>query len=269
MEQILHTVLNIGIEKPFKILHITDVHLTEANEQDTPEHHELMDRRRVTFHKEGSCPPGTPKEYFAEAIRLAEEMGALLVCTGDAIDIHTHGNIAEFHRIADGHDMMFSPGGHEHQRVCVRTMEEPYPYFETIRPKLKAAFPEFDMDFDSRVVNGVNVITADNSMDYFNAVTLERFKAELDKGLPVVVFFHDPIWDSLLQKTEPYHPNIRLTPEDYQRSHEMIDLLINHPLVVATIAGHNHREEEQIINGKTHYSTPGLFKGICRLVEIR
>ena len=61
MEQILHTVFNLGIEKPFKILHITDVHLTEANEQDTPEHHELMEIRRETFHKEGSCPPCTPR----------------------------------------------------------------------------------------------------------------------------------------------------------------------------------------------------------------
>lgn len=80
---------------------------------------------------------------------------------------------------------------------------------------------------------------------------------------------HDPIWERMLQKTEPYHPNIKLTPEDYKISHEMIDLPLNHPLVIATIAGHNHFNQTHLINGKTHYTTAGLFKGFYRYIEIK
>lgn len=195
MQSVTKTVLRAGLVAPVKILHITDIHLTEADVRDTPEHGNLMERRR--------------------------------------------------------------------------TMEEPYPYFETVRPKLQAAFPEFDMDFSSRVVNGLNVVCADNSMDYYSKVTLARFQKELARGLPVIVFSHDPVWDPMLQHTAPYHPNVRLTPEDYRASHEMIDLLLHHPLVIATVGGHGHRDEEREIDGKMHYMTAGLFRGCCRCIEIQ
>lgn len=262
------TKLQAGLEKPVKILHITDIHLTYANEKDTPYHHALMEKRFHTFQKEGDFPPFVPKEYFEQAIALAKKENALLVCTGDAIDIHTHGNVEIFKEIVKGEDLMFSPGGHEHQRVCVRTMEEPYPYWETVRPQLEDEFAPFDLYFESRIIGGLNVITADNSLDFFPRKTLEAFKKELEKGLPIIVFFHDPIWDSILNLKEAYHPNVRLTAEDYLHSHEMIDLLLHHPLVLATVSGHGHKDEERMIDGKMHYMTAGLFKGKARMLEI-
>ncbi len=268
MQEITYTKIHAGLQQPVKILHVTDVHLTYANDKDTEEHHALMQHRREVFEKEGQFPPCTPKEYFDEAIALAKKENALLVCTGDVMDIHTHGNIEMFHSILEGEDMMFSPGGHEHQRICRRTMEEPYPYWETVRPQLESEFPMFDLYFESRVINGLNVITADNSLDYFPARTVAAFKRELERGLPMLVLFHDPIWDRMLNLTEPSHPNVRLTPEDYRTSHEMIDLLLHHPLVITTVGGHGHRDAEREIDGKTHYMTAGLFKGIARMIEV-
>lgn len=265
---ITKTSLVAPLPAPVKILHITDVHLTYANEKDTEEHHTLMRERFDVFHKEGECPAFTPREYFEQAIALSEQEGALLVCTGDAIDIHTHGNLEVFWDVVRGHDMMFSPGGHEHQRVCVRTMEEPYPYAETVRLQIERELAPFNLYLESRVIGGLNVITADNSLDYFPRKTVEAFKRELEKGLPTVVFFHDPIWDRLLNTKEPYHPNVRLTEEDYRYSHEMIDLLLHHPLVLTTFAGHGHKDAEREIDGRMHYMTAGLFKGKARMIEI-
>ena len=265
MLTITKTKLNVGIEKPVKILHITDVHLTIANEKDTPEHHQLMKERFEVFHNPERL---TPKEYFEQAITLAKSEDALLICTGDAIDIHTHGNVETFWEIVGKNDMMFTPGGHEFQRVCKRTMEEPYPYWETVKPQVEKEFAPFNLHFDSRIINGLNVTTADNSLDFFSKETLVAFKKELEKGLPIIVFCHDPLWDGLLYKTEPYHPNVRLTPEDYKHSHEMIDLLLTHPLVVTTFGGHGHRDEERKIKEKIHYMTAGLFKGVARMIEI-
>ena len=268
MIEITNTKLTVGLERPVKILHITDIHLTYADENDTPEHHRLMEKRFDVFREEGGFPHFTPKEYLEQAISLSKEEDALLVCTGDAIDIHTHGNVKMLNNILKDTDLMFSPGGHEHQRVCRRTMEEPYPYFETVRPQLEEEFSRFDLYFESRIINGLNIITADNSMDYFPKKTVEAFKKELERGLPIIVFFHDYIWDELLNKTEPYHPNVRLTPEDYKHSSEMIELLLTHPLVITTMSGHGHRDEERVINGKTHYMTTGLFHGKARMIEI-
>ena len=268
MLNLTHTKLNVGIESPVKILHITDIHLTYANEKDTPRHQQLMKTRFDVFQKEGGFPPHTPKEYFEEAIAFSKAENALLICTGDAIDIHTHGNLEVFEEITKDIDMMFSPGGHEHQRRCVRTMEEPYPYWETIRPQLENEFSKYNLYLESRVVNGLNIVTADNSMDYFPKETVEAFKKELEKGLPIIVFFHDYLWDEFLNKKEAYHPNVRMTKEDYATSHEMIELLKSHPLVITTMSGHGHRDEERIFNGKTHYATDGLFKGKARMIEI-
>ena len=268
MIDITETKLCIGLEKPVKILHITDVHLTYANEKDTTGHQQLMQKRFRVFQEEGGFPPRTPKEYFEEAIALAKAENALLICTGDAIDIYTQGNLEAFKSITEGVDMMFSPGGHEHQRRCVRTMEEEYPYWETIRPQLEAQFSRYDLYLESRVINGINIITADNSLDYFPKKTVDAFKKELEKGLPIIVFFHDYLWDEMLNQKAPTHPNVRLKPEDYVCSHEMIDLLIKHPLVITTMSGHGHRDEERVIEGKRHYMTDGLFKGKARMIEI-
>lgn len=268
MLNITKTNIRAGLKAPVKILHITDVHLTYANEKDTEEHHELMEKRYGVFNKQAENPPHTPREYFEGAIALAKDEGALLVCTGDAIDIHTHGNLEVFDEIIEGEDLMFSPGGHEHQRICKRTMEEPYPYWETVRPQLESELSRFDLYFESRIIGGLNVITADNSLDYFPRRTVDAFKRELERGLPIVVFFHDPIWDSLLNKKEAYHENIRLTAEDYAVSHEMIDLLLHHPLVITTFGGHGHKDEEREIDGKVHYMTDGLFRGKARMIEI-
>jgi hypothetical protein len=268
MLNITRTKIHLGLESPVKILHVTDIHLTYANEKDTEEHHALMEKRFGVFNRHACEPDHTPREYFEEAIALAKENDALLVCTGDAIDIHTHGNLEVLSEILEGEDLMFSPGGHEHQRICKRTMEEPYPYWETVRPQLESELSRFDLYFESRIIGGLNVITADNSLDYFPRRTVDAFKRELERGLPIVVFFHDPIWDSLLNKKEAYHENIRLTAEDYATSHEMIDLLLHHPLVITTFGGHGHKDEEREIDGKTHYMTDGLFRGKARMIEI-
>ncbi|MBO5220764.1 MAG: metallophosphoesterase [Clostridia bacterium] len=270
MQKVIHTVLNVGAEKPFKILHITDVHLTFTNEKDSEDHIALEKRRWDTFRKEGNFPPMSPSEYFEEAIRMAEELDALLVVTGDVMDIQTQGNIEEFHRIADGHDMMFTPGGHEMQKRCHRTLEEPDAYWIGSREKLKAAFPEFDMDFSNRIVNGVNLICADNSLDYYNAETLRRFKEEQAKGLPIILFSHDPMRTGHLNCKESWCEYITLTEEDFKLSHEMIGLIRNDPKVVAYFTGHSHAEiEQKLESGSICYETPGLYAGICRLIEVR
>ena len=57
MIRLTHTKLNVGLREPVKILHITDVHLTYANETDTPRHRCLMQKRFDVFQKEGDFPP--------------------------------------------------------------------------------------------------------------------------------------------------------------------------------------------------------------------
>ena len=105
MHDISTTIFNIGLTEPVKLLHITDIHITKANDQDSDMYKELMKTRVDTFYNEGKCPPSTPSEYFEKAIALAKEKDALLINTGDAIDLHINGCLEEYKKIADGVDM--------------------------------------------------------------------------------------------------------------------------------------------------------------------
>ena len=271
MQKVIRTVLNAGAEKPFRILHVTDVHLTKTNEKDTQEHIALEKRRWNVFRKEGNFPPKAPEEYLEEAIALAKGWDALLVITGDVMDIQTHGNIEEFHRIIDGHDCMFTPGGHEHQKRCHITLDEPDGYWIGARQRLKEAFPEFDMDYSCRTVNGINLVCADNSLDYYNEETVRRFYETLENGLPTIVFSHDPMragrFDASERWTEHMDP---ITNEDLERSLKMRKDIMTHPQIAASFTGHSHAEVETVYEtGKICYETPGLYAGICRLIEVR
>ena len=133
MEKIIHTVIELGLESPVKLLQITDVHLTAYADEDPPSQKELLSRRYGDFRRSGEYPPLDPEQYFREALDLADRMGALPILTGDIIDLHSAGNVALFRKIIAGRDVMFTPGGHEHQRICRRTMEEEGDYAEVMQ----------------------------------------------------------------------------------------------------------------------------------------
>ena len=269
MEQIIHTVLHAGLERPVRLLQITDVHLTQVDPADPLEQQEHMIKRREVFRKEGGFPPQTPNEYLEEAFVLAEEQNAFPVVTGDVMDVNCKGNRDEFHRICDGKDFLFCPGSHEFADFC-RAPRPDYPErYPVARAQVEAAFPELKFTFDSRVIGGVNVITMDNSRDYFPAEVLEGLQKEAEKGLPMVLFMHDPLIDYNLLRIRPIDPIVRRTPEEYLISDSVIGFIGRCPLVLGTFAGHWHGETERTAPcGAKVYVTPGLFKGICRLIEI-
>ncbi len=270
MKKVIHTLLNIGAEKPFRLLHITDVHIAKTNEKD-PEDQIALEKRRVDiFRKEGEFPPFSPSEYLEEALELAHGLGALPVLTGDVFDIQTQGNLAEFHRILDGKEFLYTPGGHEHQKRCHITLDEEDGYWYKSREKLKQALPGIDLDFTCRTVGSVNLIMADNSLDYYNKETVRRYFESLKNGLPTVVFSHDPLRTERLNMATPWTPNMApINEEDLAESLEMLQDLKTNPQIAAIFTGHSHTERETVYESTTCYETPGLYSGVCRLIEIR
>ena len=57
------TVLNLGLDKPVKLLHITDVHICEVSPIDEPWQQELMKERIGVFEREANFPEKTPEEF--------------------------------------------------------------------------------------------------------------------------------------------------------------------------------------------------------------
>ena len=274
MERIIETVLEIGLEKPVKILHVTDVHLTDSLPEDDPEQQEHMVKRTEVFRKEANYPPKAPAEYFEESFALAQKEGAVMVVSGDVMDVYCKGNVKEFHRIADGHDYMFTPGSHEFALFARAPKgDDPEEYkanYQKRREEVEALFPELHWKFESRIVGGVNLLTIDNSRDFYTAEAFEFLKTEVAKGLPILLFSHDPLADHGLLRIREPHPLVRRTEEEYRINDEMLKFIDTCPQIIATFGGHWHGEGlRETPGGKPVYITPGLFKGICRMIEIR
>ena len=124
---------------------------------------------------------------------------------------------------------------------------------------LPEEFP-FDISLHSQIVNGVNFVTVD---DVFGTVTpgqVERFRAEVKKGLPIVLCMHvpiytDDIWRALVKfwkcAGRKFEDAALPPPEgDYLRQKEdkvtsdFLAYLKKEPLLKAILAGHLHLTAE-------------------------
>ncbi|MBE6883345.1 MAG: metallophosphoesterase [Ruminococcaceae bacterium] len=273
MVKLLRTVLNLGLKAPVKVLHITDTHITESDREDDVRIQELIEMRRMTFIEEGGYAPRKPQEYLEEALELAEKENALPVLTGDIQDLNTSGNRKILQKILSARDFLYTPGTHEFQRSSCTPyccpLEEPLGYYANTRNQLIKEFsPWAKWDFDNCILNGLNLITVDNSQDYFPEITFQRLKQEVEKGLPILLFMHVPVTCPALLRG-PYAES-SLTEEQFQISMETLEYIRTNPLIKASFAGHLHCEKEEVLpSGHKIHVTPGTYAGICRMIEIR
>ena len=79
--------IDIGIEKPCRILHSTDNHICVADERDCERKRDLSSKRAAMFGSPvlGNC------DLFDESIRFAKENELLFLSTGDICDFVSYG----------------------------------------------------------------------------------------------------------------------------------------------------------------------------------
>ena len=186
-------VVNIGLEKPFSILHISDSHLTAAYEHENEKKQELHTKRTQTF-------GGRQEEALRDALAWAKQHVDFVVHTGDLIDWQSEAN---FHLVRKffGDSYIGSLGNHEFSPdmgYSEPKEEHTEAFKDRTRDLLQSVYP-FDVRFQSQVVNGVNFITLDDVYGYVTKEQVKRFKKEVKKGYPIVLcmhvpFFTDNIW---------------------------------------------------------------------------
>ena len=179
-----YAVVEIGLEKPFSVLHISDTHLADAYPDEHPEKIAVAAKRSNGF-------GGRQEEALAESLEWARHNVDYVIHTGDLIDFQSRANL-DLVRKYWGDAMFGSVGNHEFYSYMKkdgtgRGEEYKSQSWET----LKAAYP-VDPRFASRVVNGVNFIAIDDVFGSVQPDQVERFKAEAKKGLPMVLCMHVP-----------------------------------------------------------------------------
>ncbi len=274
--KILKTVINIGIEKPFKLLHVTDSHIAIDDPGNDCGRYKIFD---TDFE---NCT----QDYFLQAVDYAKAKGITMLNTGDLFDFLSQANFA----FADEHlsdvDYIYAAGNHD---FChkVGSAKEDYEY-KWSQIKESAPHIRSNLYFDSRVINGVNIVTLDNSYYLMSQGQLEALRAEAAKGYPIILAMHNPLYtegyakelnwragDVLYLVGAPeeclatYPPDRRAQQTPDEATLRVYDYIMQEPLIKALVVGHMHRNFEEIMpNGVPQITTHGSFAGYVRELEI-
>ncbi|MBQ9511077.1 MAG: metallophosphoesterase [Clostridia bacterium] len=279
---ITHTTLEIGAIAPIKLLHITDAHTCLAYDDEGEKLTNLARRRAVNAF--GGV--GNPEKNFMASIEYAKKQAELVACSGDMYDFLSRANFDFLDDALSQVDYIYAAGNHDFCTAPGADVEDGP--FKARQMKLVAPHIKNDMIFYSRIINGINLICLDDSYYQFYGGQLEMLKKEAEKGLPIVLFMHNPIYTKELAEEQmkkgdcayvvepPKELRARYPKDraDYQRATEetekTVEYIKNQPLIKAIFAGHLHCNFETAIDGGVmQYITGGLFFGDAREITIK
>ena len=280
--KITKTILDIGIEKPLKLLHITDAHVSRAYEDEGEKLTSLAHRHASLIF--GGV--GVAEKYFDAAIKYAKENDELVACTGDMYDFLSRANFDFLDKEFADIRYIYAAGNHD---FCTRPgadIEDDA--FKAKQMKLVQPHVKNDLIFHSEIINGVDLVTIDDSYNQFTDAQLSLLKKEAEKRLPIVIFVHNPLYsknqaeeklkiaDSAYVVAPPEEILPRYAPAraEYQRATEAtkraVEYIKREPLIKAVFAGHLHWNFEEALDGGTmQYTTGALFEGDAREIVIK
>ena len=270
---LIHTTLSVGATAPFRIIHLSDTHLTYADLRDGQRKVDLIDWRLPSF-------PNAEK-VLAEAGELSHELNAPIFHTGDLIDYVSLANLEAAKAFTDTHDVYMATGNHEFS-LYVGEAKEDAAYRNQSLPAVQACFQN-NIRMDSRVINGVNFVALDNGYYLFEPEQFAFLKAEAAKGLPMVLMMHTPLYEPALYEIMMERCScaylagvpeemMRRYPEDRYMQQladgvtlEMMDYIAREPLVKAILTGHLHFDYKSMYAERV----PQIVTGIetARVIE--
>ncbi len=264
--------IDVGASAPFRVLHMSDTHLTEADERD--------DQRKLDLAEER-------KKYFPRADLLIEEASAYskkegipIFHTGDLIDFVSWKNLDRARAFYEDNDVFMAAGNHEFSLYVGEAFEDAA-YREQSLEKVKACFKN-DIRFSKREMGGVNFVAMDNSYYLVDEWQLDALKAVVAEGKPVVLLLHTPLYCEALYNYEMIErkagsAGLMAVPEEkmsgyneyryrQQKADETTkkayDYICSEPTIRAILAGHLHTNGEYAINDRLTQYMVGCT-GLC------
>ncbi len=274
--KVLESTIEIGLEKPLKLLHITDTHLAF----DDPGKDSGRQRHFEGEHK------GCIADYYFQAVDYARKNGLLIVNTGDMLDFLSDANFAFTDKHLKDADCIYAAGNHDFCH-CVGEAKEDAEYK---RNNMKITAPHFNTNllFDSRVTGGVNFVTLDNSYYLISDGQIDMLRAEAARGYPIVLCVHVPFFTQALAKSVYGEGNdcayLVAAPEEHLKNYSehrrsqqkpdeatlrAVTYIKSEPLIKAVIAGHLHLNFDGTLdNGIPQLVTHGTYAGYVREITI-
>jgi DNA repair exonuclease SbcCD nuclease subunit len=262
-----------GLREPFRILHLTDLHLCECDERNAAEMDAVVERK-IAF------PDAL--ERFEEAIEWSRTVPFdLLVMTGDQIDSPTEANLdclaQQLGKLQKPWVMTF--GNHD----WLDPRDSVWQRFSRldIRGHWWQRFSNlFHQPFEvmSKRIKGVRLIFIDNSDYQITAAQLRATQQALEDGEDCLFFMHIPMSiESLRPKTiEVWTESILMADQHLVGEFaanlatlKFCQLMKTHPRARAIFSGHIHFDHRDAFGERRYqFVSPPCFKGGRRLVEV-
>lgn len=205
MIHLVETTLQIGIKEPFSVWHMSDTHLTKADARENERKQTLARERTATYLR---VRADSAEELLADATRICSETKLPLLYTGDLIDFTSAANFESGRDFIRATDCLFAVGNHEFsQYVGVAWEDEAYKAVSAdgVREMLGC-----DYSVVTRVISGVNFVAIDNNYYRFTEAQHRRLREEVEKGLPVVLLLHNPLYEETLYRTMMQRSDLRV-----------------------------------------------------------
>ena len=277
---ILKSQLDLGLVQPIRILQVSDCHLSGCCEEDSEKAKAKSKKKTAEFLKETGGV--TQEQRLKEALDLSAEYDALAL-TGDIADSPSRANLELLASMLEGRRYLYTFGNHDY-----------YTYDSDSgnaddRERFLDDFLRFlpcDPTMDSLQVGGVNLVALDDSLAQFSALQLEFLKAEVAKGLPILLFLHLPLYSPTFvpQAYEWWDSSMCVgTPADMLAAHGetdpkmraeaetllMLDYIREEPLIKAIFASHLHFSDEANVLGKPQFVNKPCYLGSAREILIK
>jgi predicted phosphodiesterase len=269
--KILKTTVDIGLGHEVKFLHLTDTHIALDDEGD--------ERGRFQYFSHA-------EDYFHQTCAYAKENGLVMLNTGDLLDAHTQSNFDFADKYLLPTDTIYAAGNHDFCHFVGKATED-YAY-KWDRIKYSAPHLPNNLYFYSRVIDGVNFVTLDDSYYLMTDGQIEMLKAEAARGYPIVLGIHIPLFtraqaDQILangnkcayltgaprEYTDKYPPDRSRQQVPDEATLRAIEYIQNEPMIKLIVTGHTHINFEDTLPGGTlQITTDGGYHGYAREITL-
>lgn len=262
-----YATIDIGLDKPFSVMHFSDTHLTAAYADENENKQTLRKTRTQTF-------GGRQEEALRDSLDWAKNHVDYVVHTGDLIDWQSEANF-DLVKKYFGENIFGTLGNHEYSPdmwLTEQTSDEKNK--DKSRQKLSEVFP-FDISVHSQVINGVNFVGFDDVYGTVTEKQSEIIKAEFQKGLPVILCMHVPFYtDNIFRANNKFWTtkktydfgNPIIPGDEYKKqiedpvTSEFIKYLKKQKLLKGILTGHLHiTVEERFSKTAMQYVTGGNY----------
>lgn len=257
----------IGAEKPFTIMHMSDIHIAYSDERDDEEIKLLAEKRKNTY-------PGWDT-VLDEISSLSKERNALIISTGDICDFISYKNLEEVKKFTDSNNAIYTPGNHDFRLRGGMKFDTPEIKEESFS-RVQELYPN-SLDCFKTIINGVKFVFLDNVYYRFNRNQLEFLKDEVKDNLPIVLCMHIPLYEEgLYIKTSrnlTRHASLVCVPRNKMSFYEQkridqqiedeitrktYDYIVSEQLIKCLITGHSHKDHEGYLRTDLIQYTTGL-----------